>query len=88
LAYSLIYGYTLGFALDGPGSVNEQRVRDAETRTELHAFIRALPPDRFPTLVVLGGHVCLDNRDERFTTGLDTILGGLDAARPAGDRTD
>ncbi len=88
LAYSLIYGYTLGFALDGPGSVNEQRVRDAETRAELHAFIQALPPDRFPTLVVLGGHVWLDNRDERFTTGLDTILGGLDAARPAGDRTD
>lgn len=82
LAYSLIYGYTLGFALEGPSSVNEQRVRDAATRAELHAFIRALPPDRFPTLVTLGEHVWVDNRDERFATGLDTILLGLETTRP------
>jgi len=85
LAYSLIYGYILGFALDGPRSVNELRVRDAATRTELHAFLRALPADRFPTLVALGGHVWLDNRDERFTTALDTILRGLETTRPPAD---
>jgi len=84
LAFSLIYGHTLGFALDGPSSVNEQRVRDAATRAELHAFLRALPPDRFPTLVALGEHVWIDNRDERFTTGLDTILRGLETTWPPG----
>ncbi len=78
LAYCLIYGYVLGFALDGSNSVNEQRVRNAATRAELHAFLSALPPNRFPTLVALGEHVWVDNRDERFTTGLATILRGLD----------
>ncbi|HEV3169071.1 MAG TPA: TetR/AcrR family transcriptional regulator [Actinocrinis sp.] len=82
LAYSLIYGHILGFALDGPSSVNEQRVRDTATRAELHTFLRALPPDRFPTLVALGEHVWVDNRDERFTTGLDTILHGLETTWP------
>jgi AcrR family transcriptional regulator len=81
LAYSLIYGYTLGFALDGPSSVNEQRVHDAATRADLHAFLGALPAGRFPTLVALGEHVWVDNRDERFTTGLATILHGLDTPR-------
>src|SRR6185503_16892374 len=51
LAFSLVYDYTLGFALSSPTSVNEQRVRDAATRGELHAFLRALPVDRFPALV-------------------------------------
>jgi len=88
LAYSLIYGYVLGFALDGPSSVNEQRVRDAVTRTELHAFLRTLPPDRFPTLVALGEHVWVDNRDERFTTGLATILHGLNTPQPPADDGD
>jgi len=88
LAYSLIYGYTLGFALEGPSSVNEQRVHDGATRAELHAFIRALPPDRFPTLVALGEHVWVDNRDERFATGLDTILHGLATTRPPADDAD
>ena len=82
-AYFLIYGYTVGFALDGPAGVNEQRVRDPATRAELHAFLRSLPPERFPTLVALGGQVWVDNRDERFTTGLDTILTGLEADRQA-----
>lgn len=86
LAYSLIYGFTLGFALDDPSSVNEQRVRDGATRAELHAFLRTLPSDRFPTLVALNEHVWVDNRDERFTTALDTILHGLEATLPpAGD---
>jgi AcrR family transcriptional regulator len=85
LAYSLIYGYTLGFALDGPSSVNEQRVHDAATRADLHAFLSALPPDRFPTLVAVGEHVWVDNRDERFTTGLATILHGLESTRNTAD---
>jgi len=81
LAFSLIYDYTLGFALSSPTSVNEQRVRDAATRSKLHAFLRSLPADRFPTLVALGEHVWVDNRDERFAAGLDTLIDGLEAAR-------
>ena len=81
LAFSLVYDYTLGFALSSPTSVNEQRVRDAATRGKLHAFLRSLPPDRFPALVALGEYVWLDNRDERFTAGLDTLVDGLEAAR-------
>jgi AcrR family transcriptional regulator len=81
LAFSLVYDYTVGFALSGPTSVNEQRVRDAATRARLHAFLRSLPADRFPALVALGEHVWVDNRDERFTTGLDTLVDGLEAAR-------
>ncbi len=81
LAFSLIYDYILGFTLSNPASVNEQRVRDAATRIKLHAFLRSLPADRFPTLIAVGEHVWVDNRDERFTAGLDTLLDGLDAAR-------
>jgi TetR/AcrR family tetracycline transcriptional repressor len=83
LAFSLIYDYTLGFALSSPTSVNEQRVQDAATRNKLHTFLRSLPTDRFPTLVALGEHVWLNNRDERFTAGLNTLVAGLDAARRA-----
>ncbi len=81
LAFALIYDYTLGFALSSPTSVNEQRVRDTATRAKLHAFLRSLPADRFPALVTLGEYVWIDNRDQRFTAGLDTIINGLEAAR-------
>jgi len=81
LAFSLLYDYTLGFALSSPTSTNEQRVQDTATRSRLHAFLRSLPADRFPTLVALGEHIWVDNRDERFTAGLDTLLHGLQAER-------
>jgi AcrR family transcriptional regulator len=81
LAFSLIYDYTLGFALSSPTSVNEHRVRDAVTRGKLHAFLRSLPAHRFPALVALGEYVWVDNRDERFTAGIDTLIDGLEAAR-------
>jgi AcrR family transcriptional regulator len=81
LAFSLIYDYTLGFALSSPTSVNEQRVRDPATRKRLHAFLRSLPADRFPTLVGLGESVWTDNSDERFIASLDTIIDGLQTAR-------
>jgi AcrR family transcriptional regulator len=86
LAFFLIYDYILGFAL-GSRSVNEQRVQHPATRRELHAFFRSLPDDRFPALIALGEHVWLDNRDQRFAAGLDTLIAGLDPARrqpPAG----
>jgi AcrR family transcriptional regulator len=81
LAFSLIYDYTLGFALSSSSSVNEQRVRDGATRKRLHAFLRSLPADRFPTLAGLGESVWIDNSDERFATSLDTIIDGLETAR-------
>jgi AcrR family transcriptional regulator len=82
LAFSLIYDYTLGFALSDRTTVNEQRVQDTATRHQLHEFFRSLPADRFPALAALGEHVWADNRDQRFTTSLDTLVRGLDAARP------
>jgi AcrR family transcriptional regulator len=78
LAFFLLVDYTIGFAVSSPPtSVNEQRVRDPATRTQLHQFFRSLPSDRFPALVALGEHVWVDNRDERFTTGLDVLVDGL-----------
>jgi AcrR family transcriptional regulator len=82
LAFFLLVDYTVGFAVSSPRTaVNEQRVRDAAIRTQLHDFFRSLPPDRFPALVTLGEHVWRDNRDERFAAGLDVLVDGLEHAR-------
>ena len=82
LAFFLLVDYTIGFAVSSPRtSVNEQRVRDAATRDQLHEFFRSLPPERFPVLVALGEHVWLDNREERFTAGLEVLVDGLEQAR-------
>ena len=79
LAFFLLVDYTIGFAVSSPRtSVNEQRVRDTTIRTQLQEFFRSLPPDRFPALVALGEHVWVDNRDERFTAGLDVLVSGLE----------
>ena len=85
LAFFLLVDYTVGFAVSAtPTSVNEQRVRDPAVRTQLHAFFRSLPPDRFPALVALGEHVWVDNRDQRFTAGLDVLVAGLEHTRSDG----
>ncbi len=82
LAFFLLVDYTIGFAVGStPTSVNEQRVRDPATRAQLHQFFRSLPPDRFPTLVALGEHVWVDNRDQRFTAGLHVLVSGLERTR-------
>jgi TetR/AcrR family tetracycline transcriptional repressor len=79
LAFFLLVDYTIGFAVsDTSTSVNEQRVRDPATRAQLHQFFRSLPPDQFPALVALGEYVWVDNRDERFTAGLDVLVSGLE----------
>ena len=84
LAFFLLLDYTIGFAVSTPAtSVNEQRVRDQAIRSQLHEFFRSLPPDRFPALVALGEHVWVDNRDERFTAGLEVLVDGLEHARNA-----
>jgi AcrR family transcriptional regulator len=82
LAFFLLVDYTIGFAVSSSRtSENEQRVRDPATRTQLHEFFRSLPPDRFPALVALGEHVWVDNRDQRFTAGLQVLVDGLEHAR-------
>jgi TetR/AcrR family transcriptional regulator, tetracycline repressor protein len=82
LAFFLLIDYTIGFAVSSPAtSVNEQRVRDDAIRAQLHQFFRSLPPDRFPSLVALGEHVWVDNRDERFAAGLQVLVDGLEHAR-------
>jgi AcrR family transcriptional regulator len=87
LAFFLLVDYTIGFAVSStPASINEQRVRDPATRGQLHQFFRSLPPERFPALVALGEHVWLDNRDERFTAGLDVLVDGLEHARRSSHR--
>jgi AcrR family transcriptional regulator len=79
LAFRLIYDYTLGFALSDPTSPGEQRVQDSATRAELHAFLRSLPASRFPALAALGAYAWADDRDQRFTASLDTLIAGLQA---------
>jgi AcrR family transcriptional regulator len=87
LAFFLLLDYSIGFAVSTPAtSVNEQRVRDQAIRSQLHQFFRSLPPDRFPALVALGEHVWVDNRDERFTVGLQVLADGLEHARNAPHR--
>lgn len=79
LAFRLIYDYTVGFALGDPTSPAEQRLRDTATRQELHAFLRSLPASRFPTLATYGTHAWANDRDQRFSLGLDTLFRGLQA---------
>ena len=83
-AFRLIYDYTIGFALTDPTSPGQQRVQDTATRAELHAFLRSLPASRFPALAALGAYAWADDRDQRFTASLDTLIAGLRATlRPA-----
>ena len=81
LAFRLIYDYTLGFALAGPASPAEQRLGDGAARQQLHAFLRSLPTSRFPTLATYGTYAWANDREERFTSGLDTLMCGLQAAQ-------
>ena len=83
-AFRLIYDYTLGFAVADPTSPAEQRLRDAATREQLQAFLRALPASRFPALAAEGIHAWSADRDQRFGSGLDTLLLGLEAVQRPG----
>jgi TetR/AcrR family tetracycline transcriptional repressor len=78
--FRLIYDYTIGFALSDRTTASEQRVQDAATRRDLHAFVRSLPADRFPVLAAIGEHVWADDRDEQFNASLRTLISGLQSA--------
>jgi AcrR family transcriptional regulator len=86
-AFRLIYDYTLGFALADPTTPGEQRIQDTATRRELHAFLRSLPPGRFPALTALGAHAWDSDRDERFTASLATLITGIQTARHPSQRS-
>ena len=79
-AFWLVHDYAVGFALSDRTTINEQRVQDTATRRKLHEFFRSLPADRFPVLADLGEEVWVNDRDRRFSAGLDTILAGLRAS--------
>jgi TetR/AcrR family tetracycline transcriptional repressor len=83
-AFRLVYDYTLGFAVADPTSPAEQRLRDAATREQLQAFLRALPASRFPALAAHGVHAWSADRGRRFESGLHTLLRGLEAAQRPG----
>jgi TetR/AcrR family tetracycline transcriptional repressor len=76
-AFRLIYDYTVGFALSDPTSPGQQLIQDAVARGELHAFLRSLPPDRFPLTAALGEHVWAADCDEQFSAGLAILIAGL-----------
>jgi hypothetical protein len=40
-----------------------------------------LPASRFPTLATRGTYAWANDREERFTSGLDTLMCGLQAAQ-------
>jgi AcrR family transcriptional regulator len=79
LGFRLVYDYTVGFALGDLTSPAERRIADTATRQELHAFLRSLPASRFPALADHGPLAWDNDRDERFSSGLDTLLRGLQA---------
>jgi hypothetical protein len=60
------------------------RLRDAATRGQLEAFLRALPASRFPALAAHGIHAWSADRDLRFGSGLDTLVRGLEAVQRPG----
>jgi len=64
----------------GPASPGEYRIQDAATRRELHDFLRSLPASGFPALTALGVYARADDRDQRFTASIDTLISGLQAA--------
>ena len=78
-AFRLIYDYTLGFALADPASPAERRRHDNAARQQLHSFLCSLPDSRFPTLAAHGIHAWADDREQRLTFGLDTLIA---ACRP------
>jgi Tetracyclin repressor-like, C-terminal domain len=54
---------------------------NASARQQLHAFLRSLPASRFPTLATHGTYAWANDREERFTSGFDTLMCGLHAGQ-------
>jgi Tetracyclin repressor, C-terminal all-alpha domain. len=80
LAFRLVYDYTLGFALAGPPPPPSNALRQrSQTAT---ARIPPLPAgQQLPHPGRVRHHAWADDREERFTSGLDTLICGLQAAQ-------
>ena len=50
---------------------------EVDCQAELPAFLRSLPASRFPALAAVGAYAWADDRDQRFTASLDTLIAGL-----------
>ena len=85
LAFRLIYDYTLGFALSDRTSASEQRLQDTATGTSCTRSCGHCPPTSFPYWPPTASTSRLDDRDERFTASLHTLISGLQSspARPS-----
>ena len=71
--YRILFVYTFGFCAFGPGPGS------AEEREESVAALRALPADRYPTLVDAAVEASAAMADQTlFEVGLDALLDGLD----------
>jgi TetR/AcrR family transcriptional regulator, tetracycline repressor protein len=85
-AYHLIRDYTVGSVLGDQEPAGEQRLRDPVTRERLREFLAALPGDGFPRLRAAGESLWTDDRDERFSANLGTLVAGLRAPDPGAGR--
>jgi AcrR family transcriptional regulator len=72
--YRILFVYTFGFCAFGPGP------RSAPDRDKSVAALRALPADRYPTLVEAAVEASESMADEAlYEVGLDALLDGLEA---------
>jgi AcrR family transcriptional regulator len=76
--YRILFVYTFGFCAFGP------RPGSAADRDSSIAALRALPPDRYPTLVDAAVEASESMADQTlYEVGLDALLDGLDDAPEA-----
>ena len=81
LASRLIYDYTLGFALGAaqPRPLSNAPRHRGQTANSTHSSVPCQPPLPHPGYP---RHLRLaDDRDQRFSSGLDTLIRGLQAAQ-------
>jgi AcrR family transcriptional regulator len=80
LAGDLLNLYIGAFAYEesvGMRPPSGEEVTEGDFVAEMHAYLAALPADRFPNLSGLADEIMRADRDERFDFGLDVLLEGL-----------
>jgi TetR/AcrR family tetracycline transcriptional repressor len=73
--------YVTGFALDETQALPGGDIPDAnseEVREQMRRGFKALPPERYPTLVALADYLVDASMDRRFGFGLTALLDGLE----------
>jgi hypothetical protein len=92
LANQTVLNYATGFAVfesrGVSGPITEGRTLE-EVQALMSSMLRALPPDRFPTLVSIADDMAALSNDDSFEYGLGRLLDGLEMelarTRSAGD---